>query len=112
MRILTLYMVNKYRNSIINIHPAILPSFPGVNSQKQAFDHGVKFSGCTVHFVDGGVDTGPIIQQRVVPVLEDDDAETLAARILEQEHQLFPEVVRAFCNNQLEVVGRRVHVRE
>ena len=111
MRRLSANIIERYAHCILNIHPALLPSFPGEEAQKQAFDYGVKFSGCTVHFVDEGVDTGPIIQQRVVPVLDDDDAKTLAARILEQEHQLFPEVVRLFCNDQLEIVGRRVHIK-
>jgi phosphoribosylglycinamide formyltransferase-1 len=112
MRVLSKNILERYKNRILNIHPALLPSFPGEEAQKQAFDYGVKFSGCTVHFVDEGVDTGPIIQQRVVSVREDDDAESLAARILEQEHQLFPEVVRLFCNDQLEVMGRRVYLKE
>jgi phosphoribosylglycinamide formyltransferase-1 len=112
MRVLSANIIERYANRILNIHPALLPSFPGEEAQKKAFDYGVKFSGCTVHFVDEGVDTGPIIQQRVVPVLDEDDTETLAARILEQEHQLFPEVVRLFCNDQLEIIGRRVYIKE
>ena len=111
MRVLSENIIKRYEHRILNIHPALLPSFPGEDAQKQAFEYGVKYSGCTVHFVDEGVDTGPIVQQRVVAVLEDDDAETLAERILEQEHQLFPEVVRLFCNDQLKVVGRRVHIQ-
>ena len=112
MLVLSKNIIERYRNRIVNIHPALLPSFPGEEAQRQAFEYGVKYSGCTVHFVDEGVDTGPIIQQRVVPVLDDDNAETLAARILVQEHQLFPEVVRLFCEDKLEIVGRRVLVKE
>jgi phosphoribosylglycinamide formyltransferase-1 len=111
MRVLSDNIIKRYENCILNIHPALLPSFPGEDAQKQAFEYGVKYSGCTVHIVDAGVDTGPIVQQRVVPVLEDDDAETLAERILEQEHKLFPEVVRLFCNDQLKVVGRKVQIQ-
>ncbi len=111
MRVLSENIIKRYKHRILNIHPALLPSFPGEDAQKRAFEYGVKYSGCTVHFVDEGIDTGPIVQQRVVAVVEDDDAETLAERILEQEHQLFPEVVRLFCNDQLKVVGRRVHIQ-
>jgi phosphoribosylglycinamide formyltransferase-1 len=111
MRVLSPNIVRRYKNRILNIHPALLPSFPGEEAQKQAFEYGVKYSGCTVHFVDEGVDTGPIVQQRVVPVCEDDDAARLSERILEQEHRLFPEVVGLFCNDALKVVGRRVHIQ-
>ena len=110
MLVLSENIIHAYRNRIINIHPALLPSFPGVDAQLQAFEYGVKYSGCTVHFIDEGVDTGPIIQQRVVPVLDDDDAHTLADRILEQEHILFPEVVRLFCDSRLVIKGRKVFV--
>lgn len=112
MLVLSKNIIERYRNRIVNIHPALLPSFPGEEAQRQAFEYGVKYSGCTVHFVDEGVDTGPIIQQRVVPVRDDDNTETLAARILVQEHQLFPEVVRLFCEDKLEIVGRRVLVKK
>lgn len=111
MKVLSGNIIERYRNKILNIHPALLPSFPGTNAQKQAFDYGVKYSGCTVHFVDEGVDTGPIILQDVVPVLEDDDANTLAARILEKEHIIYPRAVQYFCEDRLEVRGRKVHVR-
>ena len=111
MRLLSPNIVRRYKNRILNIHPALLPSFPGEEAQKQAFEYGVKYSGCTVHFVDEGVDTGPIVQQRVVPVREDDDVASLSERILEQEHRLFPEVVGLFCNDALKVVGRRVHIK-
>jgi len=107
MLVLSENIIRAYRNRIINIHPALLPSFPGVDAQQQAFEYGVKYSGCTVHFIDEGVDTGPIIQQRVVPVLDDDEVHILTDRILEQEHSLFPEVVRLFCADRLVVKGRR-----
>ncbi len=108
MRIVGREVIEAYRNKIINIHPALLPSFMGLHAQKQAFDYGVKISGCTVHFVDEGMDTGPIILQRCVPVLEGDTADTLAARILEQEHQIFPEAVKLFVEGKLKVEGRVV----
>lgn len=108
MRIVGREVIEAYRNRIINIHPALLPSFKGLHAQKQAFDYGVKISGCTVHFVDEGMDTGPIIIQRAVPVLEGDNADTLAARILEQEHQIFPEAVKLFVEGKLKVEGRIV----
>jgi len=110
MRILSRGFVRHFAGRAMNIHPALLPSFPGLDAQKQAFEHGVKVSGCTVHFVDEGVDSGPIIIQRAVPVREDDDAHTLAARILEQEHKIYPEAVRLFAQGRLEIEGRRVHV--
>ncbi len=112
MRVLSKNIINEYRNRIINIHPALLPSFPGVHAQKQALEYGVKISGCTVHFVDEGVDTGPIIIQRAVPVYDDDTEESLADRILEQEHKAFPEAVRLFCEDRLTVHGRRVYILE
>lgn len=93
MRILSSEMLEAYRGRILNIHPSLLPDFPGLNPQKQALDHGVKESGCTVHYVDETLDGGPLIAQRTVPVLEGDTVETLAARILEQEHKLYPEAV-------------------
>ncbi len=111
MRVLSENIVRKYRNRIINIHPALLPSFPGHNAQREAFEHGVKVSGCTVHFVDEGVDTGPIIFQEAVPVLEDDDADTLTARILEKEHVIFPKAVKYFCEDRLIINGRHVSVK-
>ena len=95
MRLLSPCFVEAFRNRILNIHPSLLPSFPGLDAQRQALAHGVKFSGCTVHFVDETLDGGPIIAQRVVPVLEGDTVETLSARILEQEHQLYAEAVRS-----------------
>ncbi|MDP2216692.1 MAG: phosphoribosylglycinamide formyltransferase [Methanolobus sp.] len=108
MRIVGREVIEAYRNKIINIHPALLPSFKGLHAQKQAFDYGVRISGCTVHFVDEGMDTGPIIIQKCVPVLEGDTPDTLAARILEQEHQIFPEAVKLFVEGKLKVEGRVV----
>jgi len=108
MRIVGAVMLNAFPNRIMNIHPALLPAFPGLHGQEQAWRYGVKFSGCTVHFVDEGVDTGPIIIQAVVPVLDDDTADTLAARILEQEHKIYPEAIRRFAEGRLKIVGRKV----
>lgn len=110
MRIVGRTLLEAFPNRIMNIHPALLPSFPGMNGQKQAFDYGVKFSGCTVHFVDGGMDTGPIIIQAVVPVLEDDTVDTLADRILEQEHRIYPEAIRLFEKGRLKIEGNKVRV--
>lgn len=110
MRILSADFVNKWQHKIINIHPALLPSFPGLHGQKQAADYGVKFSGCTVHFVDAGTDSGPIILQKVVPVLDDDTEDTLAERILVQEHIAMPEALKLWSEGRLEIVGRKVKV--
>jgi len=93
MRVLSPFFVDAFKMRILNIHPSLLPSFPGLDAQRQALEHGVKFSGCTVHFVDNTLDGGPIIAQRAVPVLDGDTVETLSARILEQEHILYPEAV-------------------
>jgi len=112
MRVLSENIVKRYRNRIMNIHPALLPSFPGENAQRQAFEYGVKISGCTVHFVDEGVDSGPIIFQEAVPVLDGDDADTLAARILEKEHIIYPKAVKYFCEDKLIVNCRHVFVKE
>lgn len=112
MRVLTPAFVRALPGRIMNIHPALLPAFPGLHAQRQAFQHGVKISGATVHFVDEGVDTGPIICQVAVPVIEDDTEETLAARILEQEHELYPRAIRLFAEGRLSIVGRRVLIRE
>lgn len=111
MRILTPVLCREFRNRIMNIHPALLPSFPGLHVQQKALDWGVKFSGATVHFVAEEVDMGPIILQAVVPVLQDDTEETLSARILQEEHKIYPESVRLFFEGKLEVRGRRVFVR-
>ena len=107
-RILTPEFVGLYERRILNIHPALLPAFPGLNAQKQALDHGAKVTGCTVHFVDKGVDTGPIILQTPVPVRDDDTVETLSQRILREEHRLYPEAVRLFTDGLLTVNERRV----
>lgn len=108
MRLLSPYFVDSFKGRILNIHPSLLPSFPGLDAHGQALAHGVKFSGCTVHFVDSTLDGGPIIAQRVVPVLDGDTEESLAARILEQEHKLYAEVVKLVLSNQVEVLGRKV----
>lgn len=110
MRILGGGFVNKWHNKIINIHPALLPSFPGLDGQGQALEYGVKFAGCTVHFVDEGTDSGPIILQKVVPVLDDDTHDTLAARILEQEHIALSEALKLWAEGKLVIEGRKVRV--
>jgi phosphoribosylglycinamide formyltransferase-1 len=110
MRLLSPEFVRKYKMRIMNIHPSLLPSFPGLNSQKKALDHGVKVTGCTVHFVDEGLDSGPIIAQKHVNVLVDDTYETLSDRILEQEHILYPYCVKLFSEKRLVIEGRKVIV--
>ena len=110
MRILPTAIVRAFPGRILNIHPALLPSFPGLHAQRQALEYGVKVSGCTVHFVDEGTDTGPIIIQRCIPVGEDDDEESLAARILVEEHRILTEAVRLFCEGKIRIVGRRVEI--
>ena len=110
MRILTPLLCEAYLNRIINIHPALLPAFPGLHVQKKAIDWGVRFSGATVHFVVPEVDMGPIILQAVVPVLQDDTEDTLSARILKEEHKIYPESVRLFFDGRLEVRNRRVFI--
>ncbi len=112
MRLVSHILVNEFTNKIINIHPALLPSFPGLHVQKKAINYGARFSGCTVHFVDAGMDTGPIIIQAVVPVLQDDTEDSLAARILRQEHRIYPEAVRLFAEGRLSVQGRRVIIKD
>ena len=107
MRILSPQFVKKYKNRIINIHPALLPAFPGLDSQRQALDHGAKYSGCTVHFVDAEMDTGPIIIQAVIKVKENDTEDTLAKRILKEEHRIYPEAVNLFARKKIKVSGRR-----
>lgn len=111
MKIVTRVLIDAYANRIMNIHPSLLPSFPGLQAQQQALDGGAKVSGCTVHFVEEGVDTGPIIQQAAVPVLEGDTAESLEARILAQEHRIYPEAIQLFAEGCLTVEGRRVHIK-
>ena len=98
----------EFEKKIINIHPSLLPAFPGLNAQKQAINHGVKFSGCTVHFVDLGVDSGPIILQTVVPVYDNDDEKSLSKRILEQEHYLYPKAIKMIQENKIRLNGRTV----
>ena len=110
MRIITPTLIKAFPSRILNIHPALLPAFPGLHVQKAAIEHGVKFSGCTVHFVDEGMDTGPIIIQAVVPVSPDDTEETLSARILRMEHKIYPEAIRLFAEGKLKVEGRIVRV--
>jgi phosphoribosylglycinamide formyltransferase-1 len=110
MRIISPEFVKKYKNKIINIHPALLPSFSGLDAQKQAVDYGSKYSGCTVHFVDSGVDTGPIILQKIVKISDEDTEETLAKRILAQEHKAYPEVVRLFAENKIKISGRKTKI--
>lgn len=108
MRIVTAVMLDAFRDRIINIHPSLLPSFPGLYAQRQALEYGVRFTGCTVHFIDEGVDTGPVILQAAVPVRPDDTEETLSARILEQEHRIYVEAVRLYERGKLRINGRRV----
>jgi len=112
MRILTPLFIRNYKNRIMNLHPALLPSFPGTNAVKQALMYGVKFTGCTVHFVDEGVDTGPIILQAVVPIYDTDTEESLLERIHKEEHRIYPEAVRLFGEGKLRIEGRRVLVSE
>lgn len=112
MRILSPTFVQAYRGKILNIHPSLLPSFVGLQVQKQAILQGVKYTGCTVHFVDEGMDTGPIIAQSVVPVYEDDTVDTLSKRILHEEHRIYPEAVRLFCEDTLEIVDSRVVIKK
>jgi phosphoribosylglycinamide formyltransferase-1 len=108
MRLLSRYFIDAYRDRILNIHPSLLPAFPGLEAHAQVLEHGVKWTGCTVHFVDETLDGGPIIAQKIVPVLDDDTEETLSARILEQEHQLYAEALALVVSGKYEVVGRRV----
>ena len=112
MRILTASFLRAFDQKIINIHPALLPAFPGTHVQQKAIDYGVKFSGCTVHFVDEGVDTGPIIIQSVVPVFQDDTGETLAARILKEEHRIYPQAIQFFAEGKIAITGRRVQIKD
>jgi phosphoribosylglycinamide formyltransferase-1 len=108
MRVLSTSFIQEFPRRILNIHPSLLPSFPGLNVHQQAIIHGVKWTGCTVHFVDDTLDGGPIIAQRTVPVLDDDSEESLAERILEQEHQLYAEALALIVSENFEVIGRRV----
>ena len=111
MRILTPVFLKTFPHKIMNIHPALLPSFPGIHGQKQALEYGVKISGCTVHFVDEGVDTGPIIIQSAVQVFDDDTEKTLAARILKEEHRIYPQAIQLFADSKIEIKGRKVHIK-
>jgi phosphoribosylglycinamide formyltransferase 1 len=111
MRILSAPYVRAFAGRAMNIHPSLLPAFPGLHAQRQALEHGAKVAGATVHFVDEGVDTGPVVLQASVPVHPDDTEESLSARILVEEHRLYPEAVRLFAEGRLEVVGRRVIIR-
>lgn len=108
MRIISPFLINQFRGKIMNIHPSLLPSFPGLHAQKQAIDYGVKISGCTVHFVDEGTDTGPVILQSAVPVMDDDTEQSLSARILREEHKIYSEAVRLYCLDLLLCTGRSV----
>jgi phosphoribosylglycinamide formyltransferase-1 len=108
MRLLSPYFVSEFRNRILNIHPSLLPAFPGLEAQRQAWEYGVKYSGCTVHFVDEQLDAGPIIRQAVVEVRDDDTPETLAARILREEHRIYSEAVRIVLEGRYRIEGRRV----
>ncbi len=110
MKVVDKALIERYRNRIMNIHPALLPSFPGLHGQKQAADYGVKISGCTVHFVDEGMDTGPIIVQAAVPAYHDDTEDSLGARILKQEHRIFPYAIKLYSEGKLSVEGRKVIV--
>jgi len=111
MRIVRKPLITAFRNRILNIHPALLPAFPGLHSQKQALDYGVKISGCTVHFVDEGMDTGPIIIQAAVPVKDDDTEHTLSDRILKLEHKIFPQAIKLFSEGRLEVISNKVKIK-
>jgi len=108
MRILSGYFIHRFPMRILNIHPSLLPAFPGLDAQHQALEHGVKFSGCTVHFVDDGLDSGPILRQAVVQLLDDDNAESLSARILEQEHRIYSEAIALVLSGRYRIEGRRV----
>ena len=110
MRIISPHFIKKYKNRILNIHPALLPSFPGLNAQKQAIEFGAKFSGCTVHFVDEGVDTGPIILQEIVKVSVNDTEKTLSKKILVEEHKAYPKAVELFAKNKISIKGKKVKI--
>ena len=110
MRIITPTLIKAFPNRILNIHPALLPAFPGLHVQKAALEHGVKFSGCTVHFVDEGMDTGPIIIQSVVPILDNDTEDSLSERILRQEHKIYSRAIQLYAEGSLKIEGRRVKI--
>ncbi len=111
MRLLGFAFIKQYRHRIINIHPALLPAFPGLHAQRQAIDYGVKISGCTVHFVDEGMDTGPIILQKAVEIKQSDNEESLSNRILKYEHQLLPEAIRLFAQNKIQIQDNKVFIK-
>ena len=110
MRIISPYFIKKYKNRILNIHPALLPAYPGLGAQKQALEHGAKYSGCTVHLVDEGVDSGPIVLQAIVKVNENDNEETLSKRILLKEHKIYPDAVNLFARKKIRISKRRVKI--
>jgi len=110
MRLISEVFIEAFPERIMNIHPALLPAFPGLHVQRKALEYGARFAGCTVHFVDGGVDTGPIIIQAVVAVLDDDTEESLGARILQQEHRIYPRAIQLFAEGRLRIEGRRVRI--
>jgi phosphoribosylglycinamide formyltransferase 1 len=112
MRIITSYLIGQYKNRIINIHPAILPAFPGTDGYGDTFNYGCKVGGCTVHFVDSGVDTGPIIIQKINPIKENDTIESFKKRGLKIEHDALPEAIRLFCADRLKIEGRRVKIKK
>lgn len=112
MRLITAPFIDAFPERIINIHPALLPAFPGLHVQRKALEAGARFSGCTVHFVDGGVDTGPIIIQAVVPILDEDDEASLSARILVQEHRIYPQAIQLIAEGRLRIEGRRVRIAD
>ena len=112
MKIVGKLVLDTFKNRIINIHPALLPSFPGLDAQKQAVEHGVRYSGCTVHFVDEGVDSGPIILQQVVPVEQNDTEESLAERILKEEHKLYSKAIDLISKGKVRIEGRKVFINE
>ena len=110
MRIISPYFIKEYKNKILNIHPALLPAFPGLDAQKQAIEFGSKFSGCTVHFVDEGVDTGPIIIQEVVKISNNDTEKSLSKKILVKEHEIYPKAVELFAKKKISIKGRKVKI--
>ena len=110
MRIISPYFIKEYKNKILNIHPALLPAFPGLDAQKQAIEFGSKFSGCTVHFVDEGVDTGPIIIQEIVTINNNDTEKSLSKKILVKEHEIYPKAVELFAKKRISIKGRKVKI--
>jgi len=110
MRLLGHVFLSQFTNRVLNIHPALLPSFTGLHAQRQALEYGVRYSGCTVHFVDEGMDTGPILLQAVVPVLPEDNEDALAERILVQEHRLYPQALELVARGKIRIEGRRVRI--